>query len=218
MDWISIAGWIIPLFVIGWAILAFIAFTKEERSVGCGCSAAFGFLLLFTFILAPFQEGILSWQSACLSEREKQSKEEDAKKTAELRIAEDRQRQVEKEEKLQTFALKDAHRVWEVYQSLQCEIEVQNGKIEELRTTLKDFDKIPEQDEDFKAICALRDEMIHSRDVLRTKLEDAYLAAKKYEASPSRKDYEVLHKKALEDGILEADQAEAKFKEMRMNK
>ncbi len=114
--------------------------------------------------------------------------------------------------------MKDAPKVWAVYQSLQSEIDVQNGKIEELRKTLVAFGKEPEQDVDFQRICALRDDMTRSRKALRTKLEDAYIASRKYEASPSRKDYQELHKKALEDGIMEADAAEAKFKEMRLNK
>ena len=101
---------------------------------------------------------------------------------------------------------------------MQSEIDVQSGKIEELRKTLVAFNKEPEQDVDFKRICALRDDMIRSRTALRAKLEDAYIAAKKYEASPSRKDYQELHRKALEDGVLEADAAAAKFKEMRLNK
>ena len=101
---------------------------------------------------------------------------------------------------------------------MQSEIDVQNGKIEELRKTLEAFGKDPWRDVDFQRICDLRDDMIRSRKALRTKLEDAYIASRKYEASPSRKDYQELHKKALEDGILEADAAEAKFKEMRLNK
>ncbi len=95
---------------------------------------------------------------------------------------------------------------------------MQNEKIEELRKSLESFGRSPEQDTDFVRICALRDDMTRSRDALRTKLEDAYIAAKKYEAAPSRKDYQELHKKALEDGILEADAASARFKEMRRNK
>ena len=153
----------------------------------------------------------------------------DAKRQQEARIAAEKRRQAEalaeakrkqeaKDDKIRTFALKEAPKVWSVYQSLQSEIDVQNGKIEELRKTLVAFDKVPEQDADFKRICALRDEMKKSRKALRAKLEDAYIAAKKYEASPSRKDYQELHKKAIEDGILEADAASAKFKEMRLNK
>ena len=140
------------------------------------------------------------------------------KRRREEALAEAKRKQAAKDDKIRTFALKEAPKVWSVYQSLQSEIDVQNDKIEELRKTLVAFDKSPEQDADFVRICALRDEMIRSRKAIRVKLEDAYLAAKKYEASPSRKDYQELHKKALEDGILEADAASAKFKEMRLNK
>ena len=159
----------------------------------------------------------------------KQAEIEKAQKEDAARLAEAKRKQAEaaaaakrkqesKDAKIQEFALKDAPKVWQVYQFLQGEINVQNGKIEELRSTLVTFGKSPEEDEDFNKICAIRDDMIRTRKALRAKIEDAYIAAKKYEASPSRKDYQELHKKALEDGILEADQAEAKFREMRLNK
>ena len=150
------------------------------------------------------------WQQEARIAAEKRQREEAA--------AEAKRKQTAKDDKIRTFALKEAPKVWSVYQSLQSEIDVQNDKIEELRKTLEAFDKSPEQDADFIRICALRDDMIRSRKALRAKLEDAYIAAKKYEASPSRKDYQELHRKALEDGILEADAASAKFKEMRLNK
>jgi len=159
-------------------------------------------------------------ESARVAEAKRQ---QDARVDAERRrreeaAAEAKRKQSAKDDRVRTFALKEAPKVWSVYQSLQSEIDVQNDKIEELRKTLVAFDKSPEQDADFVRICALRDEMIRSRKAIRAKLEDAYIAAKKYEASPSRKDYQELHKKALEDGILEADAASAKFKEMRLNK
>ena len=174
-------------------------------------------------------DDVKSWRDARLAEKAKQEEEEKAKKEAEEREAEEQRQKAEaeaeakrrqevKDEKIQTFALKDAPKVWAVYQSLQSEIEVQNAKIEKLRKTLVSFGKDPERDMDFQRICALRDDMVRSRKVLRTKLEDAYIASRKYEASPSRKDYQKLHKKALEDGIQEADAAEAKFKEMRLTK
>ena len=160
--------------------------------------------------------------SSWINERkEEKARQEESKRMQELesaRIAKAKRRQETKDEKIQTFALKEAPKVWEVYQSLKSEIDVQNEKIEELRKSLESFGRSPEQDTDFVRICALRDDMARSRDALRTKLEDAYIAAKKYEAAPSRKDYQELHKKALEDGVLEADSASARFKEMRRNK
>ena len=177
-----------------------------------------------------------TWRDKRLAEKAKEAEAQKAKEAEAARAAklaaeaakikrlqaeaaaEAKRRQEAKDDKIRTFAIKDAPKVWQVYQSLQGEIDAQSGKIEELRKTLVAFNKSPEQDEDFNRICAVRDEMIRTRSTLRAKLEDAYIAAKKYEASPSRKDYQELQKKALEDGILEADQAEAKFKEMRLNK
>ena len=200
---------------------------------GClGCAGiVFGLLLLYggwTIAKLAFND-ITEKRERRLEEKAKQAEIQKAKEAENARIAAVRRQQQEaaagakrkqeaKDEKIQTFAIKEASKVWAVYQSLQSEIDVQNDKIEELRKTLVAFDKLPEQDADFVRICALRDEMIQSRRAIREKLEDAYIAAKKYEASPSRKDYQELHKKALEDGILEADAASSKFKEMRLNK
>ena len=189
---------------------------------GCGCLVALivGVPLLgFTLTIAKLAfRDASSW----INERkEEKARQEESKRVQELesaRIAKAKRRQETKDEKIQTFALKEAPKVWEVYQSLKSEIDVQNEKIEELRKSLESFGRSPEQDTDFVRICALRDDMTRSRDALRTKLEDAYIAAKKYEAAPSRKDYQELHKKALEDGVLEADSASARFKEMRRNK
>lgn len=170
-----------------------------------------------------------AWRDARLAEKTKQAEEERAKKEAAEKIAAEkrqreeaeaaaRRRQEIKEDKLRTFALKDAPTVWNAYQALTSEIEVQGKKIEELRQTLATFGRDPEEDADFRRIRTMRDEMIRSRRSLHARLEDAYIAARKYEASPSRKDYQELHKKALEDGIKEADAATARFKEMRLNK
>lgn len=189
---------------------------------GCGCLVALivGVPLLgFTLTIAKLA---LRDASSWINERkEEKARQEESKRMQELesaRIAKAKRRQETKDEKIQTFALKEAPKVWEVYQSLQSEIDVQAEKIEELRKSLETFGRTPVEDTDFVRICALRDEMKRSRDALRTKLEDAYIAARKYEAAPSRKDYQELHKKALEDGILEADAASVRFKEMRLNK
>ena len=144
-------------------------------------------------------------------EAEAQREQEEAAAAAE------RKRQA-KVDKIQEFALKDAPKVWAAYQSLKSEVDVQDGKIEELRKTLEAFGRSPEQDEDFNRICAQRDEMIRSQNVLYAKLEDAYIAACKFAATPGRKEYGDLRKKAIEDGLREAEAAEAKFKEMRLSK
>lgn len=190
-----------------------------------GCLTAFGAtfglivsVLVVLYVIVAAVDKFTAWRDSRQAEETRRVEEQKAKDAEEAEIAEVKRRQEAKDEKIQAFALKEAPKVWEVYQSLQGEIDVQNGKIEELRKSLETFGRTPEEDTDFVRICALRDEMKRSREALRAKLEDAYIAAKKYEAAPSRKDYQELHKKALEDGILEADAASARFKEMRRNK
>ncbi len=196
---------------------------------GClGCAAIFFGLPI---LCGAFKICVMEWDRFSAQREVKKAQAIENAKLAEARRQQEvavvkakkeeaaaRQRQQAKEDKIRTFALKDAPTVWNVYQSLKGEIDIQGRKIDELRETLTSFGRDPNQDSDFQRIMALRDEMIKSLNALHDKLEDAYIAARKYEAAPSRKDYQELHKKALEDGVKEADAATARFKEMRLNK
>ena len=53
---------------------------------------------------------------------------------------------------------------------------------------------------------------------LHAKIEDAYLAYCKFQATPSRKDYDELRRKILDDGIKEAESAAKRFEQMRTTK
>lgn len=149
--------------------------------------------------------------------REAEAAAEAKRKQAE-QIAAQKKRQEAKDEKIRAFALKEAQDVWSVYQMLRSEIDVQSNRISQLRKTLETFGKNPEADEDFKRICSMREEMIATRSALRKRLEDAYIAKCKFEATPGRREYEEQHRKALEDGIREALEAADRFNEMRLNK
>lgn len=147
-------------------------------------------------------------QRVAQEEAERQARENE-RESAERARAE---RQLEqREERLRTFTLKEAPVLWRTYQNLQAEIESQNKKIEELRTALESFGRDPDNDSDFGRICEMRDEMAESLKTMRTKIEDAYLASCKYEATPGRKEYGELMRKALEDGIQEAEAAAARY-------
>jgi len=161
---------------------------------------------------------------AAEASRVAEAKRREAEAAAEARrrqaeqIAAQKKRQEAKDEKIRAFALKEAPDVWSVYQMLRSEIDVQSNRISQLRKTLETFGKNPEADEDFKRICSMREEMIATRSVLRKRLEDAYIAKCKFEATPGRREYEEQHRKALEDGIREALEAADRFNEMRLNK
>ena len=91
-------------------------------------------------------------------------------------------------------------------------------KIKSLKEELKLFDRNPDSDEDYKSLVAGLKELRHAYDAIFDKLEDAYIAAKKYEASPSRKDYQDIMKRALEDGIQDANMATERYKAMTRQK
>lgn len=136
---------------------------------------------------------------------------EDARKAAE-------DARLKRETRLREFAVKDAPALWKTYQDLQGAITEQGKRIADLGKTLEEFDKQPSQDADYVRICSMRDEMIVAARSMHTKIEDAYLAYCKFQATPSRKDYDELRRKIIEDGIKEAEAAAKRFDQMRMAK
>ena len=178
--------------------------------------------------------------------RERLAREASEKATAEARAAESRRIEAEKAErrkredaarreeqhrkaaavkheaakfdKLRTFALSDAPGIWHAYQQLEAAIAEQDVRIKDLSATLREFDKDPEKDADYKAICAARSEMAGSLEDIRRKLEEAYLAYCRFKATPNHKEYAELMRKALDDGAQAADAATRKFEQMKVDK
>ena len=125
-----------------------------------------------------------------------------------------RKRTPEQVQLLQDFAMKESPKIWQTIQTMRAEMSTSAAKIKNLREELKLFDRNPESDEDYKALAAGLQELRHAYDAIFDKLADAYIAAKKYEASPSRKDYQDTMKRALEDGIQDANMATERYKAM----
>ena len=119
---------------------------------------------------------------------------------------------------LSDFAMKESPKIWQTIQSMRGEIAQSGAKIKRLRADLLEFDRDPDTDEDYQALVAGLQELKRSYDAIFDKLEDAYIAAKKYEASPSRKDYQDTMKRALEDGIQDANMATERYKAMTRQK
>jgi len=179
---------------------------------------------------------VLIWIASCVffggeSAEEKKVREAQEKEAARIeklqRLKEDTERnrrayeqspeffQKQREDKLRTFAMKEAPCLWTTYQNLTVEVSAQSQKVDELEQTIRDFGRKPEEDEDFKVIRQLLNEMRESQNRLMRKIEDAYLAAKKYEATPSRKEYDEQCRRILQDGIQEAELATRRFNFMR---
>ena len=125
-----------------------------------------------------------------------------------------RKRTPEQIQLLQDFAQKESPKIWQTIQAMRAEMSTSGAKIKNLREELKLFDRDPDSDEDYKALVAGLQELKHAYNAIFDKLEDAYIAAKKYEASPSRKDYQDVMKRALEDGINDANMATERYKAM----
>ena len=123
-----------------------------------------------------------------------------------------------RDEKVRDFALREMPSVWRAYQVMSSAIEEQDGKIAELRKTLELFGTDADGDADFRRILKMRDELSSSRNTVKAKLEEAYLQARKFAASPDRKDYDELRKKAIDDGVREAQSALQKFKALKAQK
>ena len=193
-----------------------------EEDSGAGCVAVVVLLLIGGCCVGSCVKGCREERRQAQME-ERRLQEEAAAQEAAARERAERERKAEeakaaREEKLRAFSLKEAPLLWKTYQNLQAEISSQDAKIEDLRKALVEFEQDPDKDADFQQICALRDQMVDALKTMRAKMEDAYLASRKYAATPSRKDYDKLRRKHLEDGLREAEAAVRKFDEMRADK
>ena len=119
---------------------------------------------------------------------------------------------------LQDFAMKESPKIWQTIQAMRAEMTTSGAKLKSLWEELQLFGRNPDADEDYKSLLAGLQELRHAYDAIFDKLEDAYIAAKKYEASPSRKDYQATMTRALEDGINDANMATERYKAMTRQK
>ena len=119
---------------------------------------------------------------------------------------------------LHDFAMKESPKIWQTIQAMRAEMTTSSAKLKSLREELQLFNRNPDADEDYNSLVAGLKELRRAYDAIFDKLEDAYIAAKKYEASPSCKDYQQTMKRALEDGIQDANMATERYKAMTRKK
>ena len=146
--------------------------------------------------------------------------EKEARKEAEL--AARFRRTVEKgwrnEDLLRDFALKESPTIWQTVQRLRTEIAERRRAIAQLGRELKEFGTNPDSDPDYIKLGKNVDVLLDSLVAIFVNLEKAYIAAKKFEAMPVRKDYESTMRNALKESFEEADSATRRFFEMRKRK
>lgn len=119
---------------------------------------------------------------------------------------------------LREFAVKEAPTIWRAIQEVQGEIEHVDENLSRLKSDLVDFNRDPARDPDYIAIGQRRKEMQTSLNKMWESLENAYFAYMKFRATPGKKEYSEVMKKALEVGIREAEMAEKRFRKMSAEK
>ena len=124
----------------------------------------------------------------------------------------------EQVEILRMFALRESPGLWKTVQTLRAERKVREEKLQRLREDLKLFGRDPENDSDYLALRRASEDIRSSINAVYAKIEEAYLAFKKFEATPGRKEYSETMRRALEDGIKEAEATEHRYKEMTRQK
>lgn len=120
-----------------------------------------------------------------------------------------------KESELRAFALKESPGIWKTVQLLKGEIGTLSDKIKKLEATLRQFGKDPKVDEDVVRIRDYKEQLKVQLSLVKGRLETAYLASKKYEALPQRREFNDLMRKSLEDGVSSAEMAEQRYKELK---
>ena len=119
---------------------------------------------------------------------------------------------------LRMFALQEAPQLWQTVQSLRGEIVSRNKAMTQLAAELREFDRKPGDDTTYRELQVGREQFACTLDNVYQKLENAYIAYKKFQATPGRKEYAEAMNRALEDGIHEAEMMESRFKKMSIAK
>ena len=119
---------------------------------------------------------------------------------------------------LRTFALQEAPQLWQTVQSLRGEIVSRNKAMTQLAAELREFDRKPEDDTTYRELQVGREQIACTLDNVYQKLENAYIAYKKFQATPGRKEYADAMNRALEDGIHEAEAMSRRYRVMSMKK
>ena len=153
-------------------------------------------------------------------EQERKAREDEIARAVKIKADQEARakKDVNKKNRVEEFAVKEAPQIWSTLKTLKAELEVQERKLAELRATLEDFDRNPAEDADYRRMCAMKAALSNSVNEIYSKLEDAYIAAKKFEVEPGAKEYGDLRARAIRDGVQEAEAAIRRFDEMRKQK
>ena len=169
-----------------------------------------GLIVLYAFGKAVYEE-----VTGCAVERATEREKVAERQAKESEVA---QREFEKEEARRAFALKESPVLWKTIEDLKSRIQEQNGKLNKLKRTFDDLGMSANEDNDYINLIRERDTMVKRLMEVNAELDQAYLAAVKYEVTRGKVEKEDFERKAAEDGVAEAAQSRAKYDELRKSK
>ena len=132
--------------------------------------------------------------------------------------AEEKKTSQRMEGKIKAFALAESPGTWKIYSDLGGMIKEQERRLEKLRTSLTALGRSPGQDGDLGRVERQLTDLRESRDAIHSKLIDAYIEKGKFEATLGNKRSAELWRRALDDGIKEAEAASRRFEAIRNTK
>lgn len=115
------------------------------------------------------------------------------------------------ESDLRDFALKESPKLWQTVQTIRAQVATRRKGLARLRSDLKEFNIKPETDADYRRLQGEIDTLLDGLASVFDCLEQAYIAAKKFELSPASASHEEVMKRALEEGVKEADNAARRY-------
>lgn len=108
------------------------------------------------------------------------------------------------ESALRDFALKESPKLWQTIQSVRAQVAIRRKGLARLRADLQEFNVKPERDADYRRLQGEIDSLLDGLASVFCNLEQAYIAAKKFELSPASANYKEVMNRALEEGVKEA--------------
>ena len=196
----------------------------DAPKYGCGCVVAvFGMCLITGWIVQGLMK-VVPYSEDCeraadakriIAEHERTIA---AAKTNAVAVAAQKEKDVKKEDKIRTFAMRESPAVWQAVQKLRAEKVMLEKGVARVENVLKYYGYDLASDRELSGLRKDLQEIDDFTQRLQYRLEDAYLKYVAYQATPGREDLKELCDKALVDGVQEAGEVEARFNEMRAQK
>lgn len=122
------------------------------------------------------------------------------------------------EDELRAFALSESPRLWETLQELRASADVQNDALENLRLSFAARGLSPKGDKEFEKVRSCRNVLVRNVLLVEDRLTEAFVMACKFRATPTKTEFESACRKALREGVAEAERARRQFKSMQEEK